>query len=316
MNVFSKLYDNNEISEKLEKELYPLRTMIITTLCSEITKSIYYSDREFYNTHIKNNKAFDKIIKYIMSKCSKSRLSFYKQLDDKRANLMLILFVLEEFIFAWTSKHIEFKLENVAEQMEVFRLYIKEVDNVEVKNYDLHVPMLIREKPVYAITFQQVYIMAIVLMHKEDVPYQITNHIETVIRYYEEHQSIKEIVGPFDEEYLILSLTQMYISYNIPHYIDLNLFSRLKNFKLDIYKLINMLIYVWVVYNPYTLKEYNKLLTKMFNSTIYEILNTSDKYELIKLSKRQYEIAHAKGNYKYIQIVKKIQDIQGMSEEL
>lgn len=309
MNVLSKIKETCNISKKLELELYPLRCMIITSLCTEITKSIYHSERKFYCKYIQPNKAFSKIIEYMMSKSYRGKLSFYKKLDDKKATLMLILFAFEEFIHAWTSEFKEFRLEDVPEQMEVFRLYTKEIEKVNIETYDLHVPMITRDKPICAITFQMIYTIAIVLMHKDDLPGQLIKHVENVIAYYEKHQTIEPLVGKFDEDYLMTCLTQVYIVYNIPHYVDLAMFSKLKEFKLDIYKFVNMLIYVWIVYNPYPLKEYNDLLSKMFTSTVYEIQNTSDEKEVLQLIKRQYEIVHARGKYKYIEIVNEIQNL-------
>lgn len=309
MNVLSKIKNDDKISIDLENDLYPLRCMIVTALSIQITKGIYTSHRNFYNKHIITNIAFKDIIEFLKSKSIQKIANIGDEFEDEHALLILILFVFEEFVHAWTSPSRNSKLDNAAIHMEIFRKFVNEVKEMDITDYASDIQMIAREKPIQSISFQLIYIFTLILPSNRHIGEFIVNHVNCLLNYYLINQTIEPIVGPFDQEYLRMCLIDTYFIRGIEHTFKAKLITKYTNFKVDITKFVNMIVYAWVVRNQYTLKSYNETILKLFTSSQYQIkqqIQCKSSKELAMLYKIQHQIVNCTGKYKYVEVADSI----------
>lgn len=306
--MFSKPINmDGAISQRVEIDMYPIRAMLIYTLAADITKDIYYSDRNFYIQHIKYNQCFQKIIKALNNKEQKNKLCMSKRLNNKKGTIVLILFILEEFYFAWTSQIDKFRLEDVDKQIEVFIKYLKHSENIDIIEYSEYIPMMMREKPMPSIAFQLVYILNLILPYTPQFNQIVTTHVDHLLTEYVKHGTIEHIM-PFDEEYFTLCLANTSQTFLVDKEYDSQTINKLNGFQLGVVKYSTMITYAWVVYNPFVLKPYNETLVKMYVSSQYEIAMEQDKKKRMRLYKQKYRVASASNDDKFVTLAKYIQE--------
>ena len=227
-------------------------------------------------------------------------------MNNKKGTIVLILFILEEFYFAWTSQIDKFRLENVDKQIEIFIKYLKHSEHIDIIDYIEYIPMMMREKPMPSIGFQLIYILTLILPYTPQFNQIVTTHVDYLLNEYTKHQTIEHVM-PFDEEYFTLCLANTSQTFLVDKEYDSLILEKLNGFQLSLVKYSTMITYAWVVYNPFVLKSYNPTLVKMYTSLQYEIEMESNKKKRAYLYKQKYCVASASNNDKFVKLARHIE---------
>lgn len=304
MNVLSKIKRNDEIYPfNLDFDIYSFRCLIIAQLCVDIVKDIYCIDRPFFNRYIKKNPTF----KYILNRLEEKDLNkrgISNWIKNDQGTLVLILFLLEEFYFAWTSKYERIGLENTHLLLDVFIRYIKKHYNHDICDFIDYIPMMVREKYNTSYVFQMTYIALLTLPATSNFIKVAVTLIEKLVFHYEIDRNITTF-GEYNPIYLKKCFAHTVVKHGVEYVSPCNI--DMTRFEFDISAFIVQLSYIWIVFNPFALKPYNKLVLSMCEKIDMQLKSSVDlDKEYIHGLKRKYAILNIEGTEESLKIIDKV----------
>lgn len=302
MHVLSKMINSlntNAISETLEVELYPIRCLIIKHLCVDIVRDIHANDKKFYNQYIRNNIAFKDVNDLLKNHAFRNKPSITNSIDNNKGAAILVLFLLEEFYFAWLSESNRFLMQDSPSQIEVFVKYVERIFNIKITNYIEYIPMMIRDKPPASFAFQITYILSIILPFTPNFTPLISTHIENLITHYTINQNFN-IACDFDESYARKCIAHTAIRFHMYDSLPQTILNM--PFSVDPIKFTTMIMYIWVDYNPFAIKQCNNFIIQMYSACEKKLTECKDKKEEIELARRKYKIVYMHQEFKYSDI--------------